>query len=172
MGCIQERTTITLIYEKYNLPFFFFYYSKSTKWYNTRESRRGKIQLFRELLLLRSVFRREVQNHFKILSHLSFTLLLYFHESSLEPSQGTESSSLLIACEGWTLRGAQLKWALKFSPHLHIIPSHVQLTFFSCFILYQLLWPLNFEPPSANQSSWANLFLTHFYCKPERLQPS
>ena len=55
---------------------------------------KGEIWIFSKLLLLHFAFMRLVQGHLKALNHLHFSLLLNFHESNTEPSQGTELSLL------------------------------------------------------------------------------
>ena len=48
-----------------------------------RCTHRGEIRIYSESLLLRSAFARLVQGHLKALNHLSFSLLLNFHEFSI-----------------------------------------------------------------------------------------
>ena len=56
----------------------------------------GEIRIFSEPLLSCSAFGRLVQGHLKTLCHLSFSSFLYFCESGMGPSQGTESSWFLL----------------------------------------------------------------------------
>ena len=79
-----------------------------------RCTHRGEKQIFSELLLLHSTFMRHVLGHLKTLNHLSFSPLLYFHESGIQPSQSTKSSHFLTFASFVQLRlfSVSQPWAI------------------------------------------------------------